>query len=180
MIKISQIGLMLIMIYLFCSCNMSDSAEKIFGDYVYVTESSQDHFIIGGRNDIPPDVLAYEFDMHFLIAKQKPDIDVLIIKKANELFNTYEKGQPHQNESLYLKFKQYGAKDNRHENFKIAKLIAKEILVKEDPMYKKYIENPYLYWILYRSTDDLQGPLTKEEYEAARKEMKIPDKLKLD
>ena len=159
---------------------MSDDTKEIFGDYVYSKESSNDRAIIGGNNDIPPDVVLYEFDDSFLVAKQKPFIDVLEIKKANEIFNLYEKGQIDPDDSLYLKFKQQGAKDNRHENFKIAKEIAKEVLSKKDLMYKKYMDNEYLYWILRRSTDSLIGPLTSDEYKALRKELKISTILRLD
>lgn len=159
---------------------MSDDTKKIFGDYVYSTESDQDHAIIGAKNNIPPNVTTYEFDDSFLIAKQKPFVDVLVIKRANKLFDLYENDQIDHKDSLYLKFKQYGAQNNRHENFKIAEMIAKEILSREDTVYKKYIENDYLYWVLQRSSDSLMGPLTEVEFEATRKSMSVSDKLKLE
>ena len=164
----------------FYSCNMSDGTESLFGDYVYGTESSHNHFIIGGRNNIPPDVVAYDFDDNFLIAQQKPFSDVLLIKKANEILDSFEGNKLKENDSTYILLKKNGADGSFDSNFKAGLITAKWMLSKEDVMYKKYLENSYLYWILIISNDNLIGPLTQLEFDATRKELGVSDKLKLD
>lgn len=53
-------------------------------------------------------------------------------------------------------------------------------LLRSVPYYQKLFANSSNYWIINKYNDSLIGPLTKSEFEVARKKLKMPDKLKLD
>ncbi len=150
------------------SCNMSDSSIVIFDGYEFISESKKNRYIIGGRNNIiPPNVVDYEFDELFLVAKQIADVDYYIVEKANEIFDRGEsnasvKDSIYRTESI-----------GRHEKFKQAIIIAKEHLGKTDSLYIKSIQNKYLYWVVERKTDRLIGPLTDSEFQSLRKHINI-------
>lgn len=171
--------IIILLILLGVSCNMSDSAQVLFGDYVFSTESKNNHSIVGGVNVIPPDVVAYNFDDRFLIARQKPDLDAIVVPKANELLDSYENNKFSPKDSIYLLFKKLDTTQSLVSRFKVAMYIAKRTLPKESSAYKKYVNNKYLYWILSRVNDELYGPLTQSEYLEKRKELGIPEHLKI-
>ena len=59
---------------IFCSC--SDYSEKLGNGYTFVHEGGNNNYIFheypakGG--EIPPNVISFDYDKHFIIAKQKP------------------------------------------------------------------------------------------------------------
>ncbi len=53
-------------------------------------------------------------------------------------------------------------------------------LIEHAPNYQKIFANDTNYWIIYEAKDTLIGPLRKSEYLLKRKELQIPDDLKLD
>lgn len=161
------------------SCNMSDSTQVLFGNYVFSTESKNNHSIVGGVNVIPPDVVAYQFDDRFLIAKQKPDLDAIVVPRANELLDSFENNKFSPKDSIYLLFKKLDTTQSLVSRFKVAMYIAKRTLSKESSTYNKYKNNKYLYWILSRVNDELYGPLTKVEYQQKRETLNIPENLKM-
>lgn len=67
-LKIAVAGVLLLCFFLFFS-QMCDTDSKDLGNgFVYNTE----HKHILGKIDIPPTVISYDYDKHFIVAKQKP------------------------------------------------------------------------------------------------------------
>ena len=55
-------------IFLFISLIYDSDCKKIGDDFLYNAENKH----IVGNVDIPPTIISYDYDKHFIIAKQKP------------------------------------------------------------------------------------------------------------
>lgn len=66
--------IVLFFVYIFCSC--SDYSKKLGNGYTFIHEGGNNNYIfheypsIGG--EIPPNIIAFDHDKHFIIVKQKP------------------------------------------------------------------------------------------------------------
>ena len=65
---------MLFLVCIFCCC--SDYSKKLGNGYAFMHEGGNNNFIFheypqkGG--EIPPNVIAFDYDKHFIVVKQKP------------------------------------------------------------------------------------------------------------
>ena len=73
----------LIVLILFTSCNLSDDTKKLSGGWLYVSESTLDKVIDGGYAYIPCEVTHYGFDADFIIAAQKPSKECFLGQDVN-------------------------------------------------------------------------------------------------
>ena len=64
--------LTVILIAMLTSCNFSDETTKISGGWTFAIEGKHDKVISKGNKYIPCEVVAYDDNDDFIIAKQKP------------------------------------------------------------------------------------------------------------
>jgi hypothetical protein len=139
-----------------CGAGFNSSSEELSGDY-YFRESGNLNSI-RSHNDlhsaIYSRIIAYDHNSDFIIAAQKPNLEHHRGLIASEL-------------------------NTGHEDFSVLEKSADSIL-KHDPYYLKIFSSKINFWIIVSKSHELIGPLTKDEYQAKRKELNIPDDLELD
>lgn len=186
------------------SCNLGSETSIVSGNSFYANNGKGRRRIyseneILHRTTIYPDVVSYAYNEKFIIAKQKPTKEGWLPYLSLDLYNRYIaykeysqnpdifseeswkplKGEIEWDSSNYKIFHDREATDkNSSEDLIIGRSIA-DSLIKNDPYYKKIFANEVNYWIIYNPQDTLIGPLTKEEYLEKRRELNIPDELKL-
>lgn len=157
---------MLVIALLCISCHNSDIYKELTGDYAYRDEGGEMKQILGGsgsyRNEIYGKVLSYDYNREFIIVSQEPSNRDYIGMLSFYLRDDTVK-YPKNDKDVLLKSEKEA-----------------DSLIANDPYYKKIFSNDTNYWIIQIARDSLIGPLTKLEFEVTRKEMNIPDKLKLD
>lgn len=125
--------LLICIIFVVIGCSIGgDYTKELSGDYFYRSEGGDVHDILnhsGVGNDIPVNVMSYDYDKNFIVAIQRP--------------NQFD-------DALYeRKF-----------------------------FYKNGRDSSY-YWLVCHRQKLILGPLTREEFNSARKKFKVPDHLKV-
>lgn len=131
--------------------------------------------IIGGN------VLIFKQNSKYIVAKQ--DLDVGLLRKwIGESIESFIESNGYNGRRKELKFYDYVFPDTlllKYDNTDSSIAYLTNIAL-ESPLIQKVKQNDTNYWIIQIANDSLIGPLTKSEFEVTRKEMQIPDKLKLD
>lgn len=159
-----------------------DKGEALDVGYPYgaiVYKSPEEYLyrdvIIGGN------VLAFKQNSKYIVAKQNLDIE-LLEKWIIEDIKSFIGSNGYNGERRELKFYNYVLPDTlllKYDNSDSSISYLTNMVLKSSPV-KKIRQNDTNYWIIQIANDSLIGPLTKSEFEITRKEMQIPDKLKLD
>jgi len=195
----------LIMLPFCLSCNLSNETNKMSGNSFFMNKGigyrmiSSNNAILH-KTTIYQDVVSMAYNDDFILARQKPNKRHYVPSLGIDLYTRYtsylhykdnphiinEEGYKEQKGKIewdtinYKLFTERGASDkNTSNDIQISWAIA-DSLINNDPYYKKIFVNEVNYWIIYNRKDTLMGPLTKQEYIAKRKELKIPDNLQLD
>lgn len=197
--------LFICLILLLFSCDIGSVHSDLSGHSIYFNGGIKKRRIhsknsVLYRTTVYGDVLDYDYNKEFIIIKQCPDKNNHISYLGNDLYSrytTYKKyiedtsilskpewknfrGKIERDSLIYEIFKSKGATpENTSEDIRVRESIA-DSLIANDPFYKKIFSNDTNYWIIYNPTDSLIGPLIETEFEVTRKELRIPDKLKLD
>lgn len=177
------------------SCNMSDSIEELPGDYVFVHEGEKHNFIVG-KHTIYADVVDYTYNDNYILACQIPNKEMYLSQLQSDLcsdyfcYNSYlkdsisEKYAKSRNEILadstiakIFKNKKVSF-ENTSEDIKKGEEITDSI-INNDPFHKKVFSLKKVFWIIKVKSNLLFGPLSKDEYEFKRKELKLSQELKL-
>lgn len=186
----------LIVIIFLNACNLSDNVIDLSGGYQLVSEGEGSNFIIGPQN-INPNVVKYCYNSDFILVEQKLEDAPFIAKEGERLLASFENFPSNSQEKLnaidsdsiaiYKLFVAKGADVNTkssHKNVVIAYEIADSII--HSPLFQEKLrfgqENYYIIRlenIIRLGNSSLMGPLTKEEYQHKRKELNIPENLKL-
>lgn len=131
--------------------------------------------IIGGN------VLIFKQNSKYIVAKQNLDVG-LLRKWIGESIESFIESNGYNGGRKELKFYDYVFPDTlllKYDNTDSSIAYLTNITL-ESPLIQKIKQNDINYWIIQIANDSLIGPLTKSEFEATRKEMQIPDKLKLN
>ena len=179
----------LLLCILITSCNLSDDIVNLPGGYQLIDEGVRDRAIIGPHN-INPDITQYGYNTNFILVEQQLEDGVFISQKAKMLINVFDDiaNTPQSKRdslsidsmNVYKTFLRKGAKVNgdRHKNVVIGFEIADSIV--HDPIYQQQLKiGQVMYYIINLHSDELIGPLTKEEYQRKRKELNIPETLQM-
>ncbi|WP_138479028.1 hypothetical protein [Dyadobacter bucti] len=166
LIKMKKYFMLFSSILLLKCWGISDYSEDLGNGFSY--ESSGQEFKnirtpIHGQKDIYGKVTEYKFNADFILAIQQPSREVYQGSIAYELRNADR-----------VKYKNNSTND-RIESERVA-----DSLILNDHYYKRVFAHPTNYWIISHHSKTMFGPLTKGEYFQKRKELKVPDKLKLD
>jgi hypothetical protein len=177
------------------SCNMSDSVEELTGEYTFVHEGETHNFIVG-KHTIYADVIDYSYDDNYILACQIPNKEMYLSQLQSSLWSDYfcynsylkdstsEKFNKSRNEilkdSVISKvFKNRKVSfQNTSEDIKKGEEIADSI-IKNNPFHKKVFSLKKVYWIIEIKNNLLIGPLSKDEYDLKRKELKLSEEFKL-
>jgi hypothetical protein len=140
-----------------CGAGVNSRSEELTGGS-YFRESGNALNLIRSHNGlhkaIYSKIVAYDYNDDFIIVAQKPNFE-------------YHRG-------LIASDLNHG-----HEDFSVLEKAADSILT-HDPYYLKIFSSEMNFWIIVNKLHELIGPLTKTEFEAKRKELNIPDDVKLD
>jgi hypothetical protein len=181
------------------SCNINGPI-KLSGNSVFNQKRIYSNNIVLHKTTIYPDVVKYEFNSDFIIAKQKPNKSSYAAHWSFDLYSRYTTYAEYMSDKkvsktsswqgleekiegdslIYKLFLEKGATLNNTSNDISISLMIADSLIGNDPNYRKIFENDENYWIIDNSRDTLIGPLTKTEYLIEWKKLKIPDDLKLD
>ncbi|KQS24674.1 hypothetical protein ASG33_23205 [Dyadobacter sp. Leaf189] len=145
---------------------MSDYSENLGNGFLYESSGKEFKNIrtpIRGQKNIYGKVMEYKFNADFILAIQQPSREIYHGSIAYELRNADR-----------VKYK-YNSTNDRIESERVA-----DSLILNDPYYKSIFANTTNYWIISHQNKTMYGPLTKEEYFRKRKELKVPDELKLE
>lgn len=147
-----------------CCCT-SDYNEELSGNYLYFDEGSGYRSIYShslGRTDIYSTVTGYAFNKDYIVVAQKPNYDIYKNEIAGRLRENTTK---------------YSGKSPDEITKSLA--IADSIL-KNDPFHKKVFAHTINYWIISNKENNVYGPLTEDEYLQKRKELNVPEGLKIE
>lgn len=140
-----------------CGAGVNNSSEELSGDS-YFRESGNDFNYITSHNELHKTIfskiIAYAYNSNFVLAAQMPNYEYHRAGIAGELNHGKE-----DMEFLYKK--------------------ADSILT-SDPYYIKIFSEKVNFWIIRNKDHKLIGPLTSDEYLTKRRELKIPEELRLD
>lgn len=153
-------------IFLNTSCNNRDLEKKLVGRYYYRDEGGEMKQILAytgsSHNEIYGKVLSYDYDNEFIIVSQEPSSEDYIGMLSFYLRDDAVKYSKNDKDALRKSEKEADS------------------LMKNNKYYQSIFRNDTNYWIIQIANDSLIGPFTRSEFEKTRKEMEIPDKLKLD
>ena len=155
------------MILLGCSPTR-DYYEELSGNYFYRDEGQETKEIIShGPNlnapylkDIYGTVIDYDDNSDFIIAIQHPNFEDYKIMVA---FNLRDDT---------VKYPGSGINDEKS-------LPVADSILKHDPYFQKIFAHKVNYWIIVHKDKRLYGPLTKAEFLQKRKELDVPESLKI-
>ncbi len=140
-----------------CGAGVNSSFEELPGGS-YFRESGSELNNIGSHNHlhktIYSKILAYAYNDDFIVAAQRPSLEYHRLLIASDLNTGVEDVSVLQKNA--------------------------DSIVTHDPYYIKIFSNKINFWIIVSKSHELIGPLTKEEYIIKRKQLDIPDDLKLD
>jgi hypothetical protein len=145
---------------------VSDYSEDLGNGFTYESSGANLKNIrtpISGQRNIYGKVTKYKYDQNFILVTQQPDKEIYQGSIAFELRNA--------NREKY----KLNSEDDMIESERVA-----DSLIQNDLYYKKLFTNKLNYWIVSHKHKKMYGPLTKIEYVAKRKELKVPDDLKLE
>jgi hypothetical protein len=153
----------LLLLFTLQGCNPGVYTDELSGDYFYEdagTKMIMNH--VAGKQEIFPNVTSYDYNKDFIIARQEADFKSCRVYLA---FN------------LRADSKKYptNSKEEVIESEKIA-----DSILRNDSNLTKIFVHQTNYWIIRNSTDQVYGPLTPEEYEQKRRELKIPESVELN
>ncbi|RYE41237.1 MAG: hypothetical protein EOP48_24090 [Sphingobacteriales bacterium] len=194
-----------IVLSVFFSCNLSNETSHMSGNSLFMNKGIGYRMIYSNnailhKTTIYQDVISKVYNADFILAKQRPNKKHYVPSLGIDLYTRYrsylhykenpdiinkagykeQKGKIEWDSVNYKLFFERGASDkNTTEDIQISWTIA-DSLIDNDPYYKKIFANEVNYWIICNLEDTLIGPLTKREYIAKRKDLKIPDDLQLD
>lgn len=141
-----------------------DYYEDLSGNYFYCDEGKNDKEILcnlPNHIEIYSKVIGYNYNSDFILAEQQPiysEFKAIIGSKLRE------------------NKKKYPA--NSMEEVIQSETVADSILL-HDPFYKAIFVHSTNYWIIDNKIQKVFGPLTKEDYENKRKELSVPENLKI-
>lgn len=185
-----------------CSCGagVSDTTKELSGEYIYVKSGRHQYITANNifKEGIYPNVTHYVFDENFIIALQNPSLDAFKVFLADELRSRYNifvnlkdtsellKGQYNflktqllADSTLYRMLSKRLSPRNTSKDIQESQSIA-ESLIKSSLKYKLIFSRKLNYWIIKVQNGDVYGPFSKEEYLINRKNLGIPDKLKIE
>jgi len=160
----------ILLIILIClhvqGCSSGGDYDKdLSGNYFYDDEGSDAKSIICHLPDcknIYSKVISFDYNKDFIIAAQQP------------IYNEYKNSVAFE---LRNDLKKYPT--NSKEEITQSEKVADSIL-KHDPYYQRIFLHKINYWIISHKNKQVFGPCTEDEYIQKRKELKVPDNLKLD
>ena len=171
---------LLIVVTVLASCNMSDTVEDLGHGYQFVHEGEKDNWIVG-RHKINANVGDYDFNEKFILACQYPDRKVAVWELAKELnsrFDNYSEGS-NTDSHLYNVYVYHGAqKGDIMRNNSISEKLADSI-INSDPSMNRLFNGEPVFWIISHKDYFLYGPFSEDEYLNKRKDLNIPDNLRL-
>lgn len=160
-------NLFLLRILLLCffilNCS-SDYFQELSGSYFYLCEGENNKSIIShlpNRKSIFPKIIEYEYNSDFIIAIQQPDYQEYIHMVAFDL------------RSDTIKYPLNSAGDIIKSEF------VADSLLKFNEYYVKIFANKINFWIIAHKQKQVYGPFKREEYLLKRKEVGIPNSLRL-
>lgn len=130
---------------------------------------------------ITSNIIAFKENSKFATVKQQINID-LLKKWIRESIENFIIHNGYNGVRKELRFYDYAFPDTLllKYNNSDSSITYLTNLVLASSIIQKAKQNNTNYWIIQKSNDSLIGPLTKSEFEFTKKEMQIPDKLKLD
>jgi hypothetical protein len=140
--------------------------EELSGGFIYVNYGGIFNIIQSPNSCYPSiygEVVDHSYDNNFIIVVQQPSKKGYQSKLSSKLRHEDHKRYP----------------TNSADERLLTDNIADSIII-NDPYYQKIFLHKVNYWIISHKVKKLHGPLTKIEYLAKRKELKVPDDLKLD
>lgn len=165
LLKTSGRYFIILFLLLITSCGgASDFYEELSGGYFYRDESNDTKEILGhdkSKQNIFPKVISYAYNKNFIIAAQEPLKEEYIISLAYEFRTT---------NSTYAK--------NSKEDIEKSEIIADSI-IQNNEYYKSIFSRKINFWIISHNTKKVFGPLSLDEYIIKRKELGVPEELKL-
>lgn len=130
---------------------------------------------------ITSNVLEFKQNSQYVVAKQNLDMG-LLRKWISESIESFIGSNGYNGERKELEFYNYVLPDTlllKYDNSD-SSINYLTNMVLQSPRVQKIRQNDTNYWIIQIANDSLIGPLTKSEFETTRKELQIPDNLKLD
>jgi hypothetical protein len=193
------------MLVFLLSCGENDTTvSQLSGGYVFNDRG------IGRREIYPTimsdgdmvyaDVVDHVYDSNFILIEQKPSFEWYKYSLGFNLYFRFEsfseylrqpdivnssswsrlKGKIEADTNNYKLFHAYGATEaNSHQDSDIELWIA-DSLLRNDPYYKRIISAKQNFWIISVATNSLFGPFSNQDYFRKKRELKIPDGLKLN
>ena len=141
------------LVYLNCGYYYHGGGSKMLLCAESIISLSLEESIVILKKDIYSEVTDYDYNDDYIIAVQRPDVDLHIMQIEWEFLDNYTE---------------------RRSN-SIA-----DSLVKNDPYYQKIFSRELNYWIISGKTDSLYGPYSKEEFLEARKVLGVPSSLEIE
>jgi len=165
-----------------CGAGISDFTEDLGSNYTLESESKELTFIYKKPNMKPikvlPTVLSYNYNRDFIVAKQHPCKEGIILYEINgliedkiDIYKTFKDSIKSparftiEDSLLVIKIKNQGYNGIRN-SIKDQEIISKESdsIITNDPFYRKLFIHEYNYWIVDKKQDYIYGPLTKMRY----------------
>lgn len=186
------------------SCGQQDTRYQLSENITYFNDAGKG-MIRGGNvllhnTHIYGNVVSYDFDKDFIIAKQRPDKQCFTYSLGANLYTRYTayaeyisdsnifekpsfaplKGHIEHDSNNYRIFHSRGVSlTNSSNDIQMSKNIA-DSLINSDPYYQKIFSRQENYWIIDIAKDTLIGPLTENEFAAKRTELGVSKQLKLE
>lgn len=198
--KISTYTSLFLLLNSSCGAGISDTTKELSGGYVYRTDGNQRYIRADNtfKNSVYPNVVNFAFDENFILVLQSPSLDAFKVFLADELIGRYsilasikdttelQKGEYAflktnllADSTLYRMLSKRLSPNNTSEDIKESQSIA-DSLIKSSPKYKLIFSRKLNYWIIRAQDGELLGPFSESEYLQKRKELGVPDKLKLE
>lgn len=191
-----------VVLLLNCSCGagVGDTTTELSGGYIYETSGSHRYISADNifKDGIYPNVRNYSYDENFIIALQSPSLDAFKAFLSDELLSRYvtlvklkdtselQKGQDDflkaqllAESTLYRMLSKRLSPNNTSKDIQESQSIA-DSLIKSSPKYKLIFSRKLNYWIIKAKDGELYGPFSESEYLQKRKQLGVPDKLKLE
>lgn len=153
-------------------------------------------------------IIELEYNANFILIKQKPELEPHVSFLAFSLRSNYStlatidntnsellpgqyeffKAKLIEDSSLYKMLSTRISTENTAQDIEISQVIADSI-IKNDPYYKDIFSREINYWIIahgepqkyfYLPSSEVYGPFSKQEYLTKRKELGVPEELKLE
>ncbi len=184
-----------------CGAGISDFTSDLGRGYFYLSDggvSSIENYKLSFNQQLHSQVIDYEYDSLFIIAKQRPKEKDYLSSFTSELISNYdmvlyEKDSSQLPMKRFAEFKstrwwldttlrntitQYIHDDHRQELSKITPVV--EEALKTDSLFIKLHSRPMNYWIIVKKTQQLYGPLSYDQFLIEKNKLRVPNKLQLD